>query len=1006
MWFSVLGPLQIWHRGTLLPITAAKQRIVLAALLLRANHVVSFDELVDAVWDGPGSGGERATVRNYIKRLRQALGPEAGRRIVTREPGYLIEATPTEIDVLQFAAMSRAGVAAANEGAWCQASETLRTALDLWRGAALADIPSPRLHRERVPQLEESRLHALEWRIEAELNLGRHRQAVTELYELTAANPLRERLQALLMLALYRDGRQAEALTAYQQARRRLIDELGVEPGPELRDIHHRILTGDPDLAVRSATSASATPVISASMPAVSIPAVSIPAASTASPFAGSGSAAPASALDPASAARSAADVGEVAPQPAEPAAASRAPKIVPRQLPPRGRYFVGREEALKALMEFSATSPGAAVFVLVGMAGVGKSALAVHWAHLVTDHFPDGQLYVNLRGFDPSDQPAEPEQVMRDFLEALQVPAERIPAGLAAQAALYRSLLADKRVLVLLDNARDAAQVRPLLPGGAGCMAMVTSRSQLAGLVVSEGAELLTLDLLSDAESNELLGWRLGPHRVVREADAVRDLVRLCARLPLALSIAAARAAAQPSFPLAMLVAELQDTRKRLDVLEAGEAVNDVRAVLSWSYRHLSKPAARLFRVLGLHCGPDISLPAAASLVGLPRPEAVDLIRELTRAHLVDEPSAGRYSFHDLLRAYAAEQAESDDEADRRAALRRLLDHYLHSAHAADHRLIPQRDQIDLADPAPGVVPELPADAAQAQTWFEAERHVLLATVALAAANGFDVHAWQIPWTLATALDWRGHWHDLDTAQQIALAAAARLDDRDGQARAHRSLGHACTQLGRYDDAYAHASAALAVFTELGDTVAQAQTHLALAWTLGNQQRDTEALGHTLQALELSQAVDAPGLQADVLNTVGWRYSQLGDHAQALVYCEVAVNLFRELGDRDGEANALDSLGRAHLHLGHHKQAVIYYQQAEELFGRLGSLYSQAATLACLGEAHDAAGDLRAARRAWRAALAVMERLGHPDAARLRMLLRDTDSIRSGRDHPPPVWP
>jgi DNA-binding SARP family transcriptional activator len=950
MLFSVLGPLQIRHRGALLPITAAKQRIVLATLLLRGNRVVSFDELVDAVWDGPGSGAERATVRNYIKRLRQALGPEAGARIVTRDPGYLIEVSTAEVDLLQFAAMSRAGVAAAHEGAWCEAADTLRTALDLWRGAALADIPSPRLHRERVPQLEESRLHALEWRIEAELNLGRHRQAVTELSELVAAHPLRERLQALLMLALYRDGRQAEALTAYQLARRRLIDELGVEPGPQLREVHRRILAGDADLSVREP--------------------------------------APPPAADPA------------------PAAAPPRTPVVPRQLPPRGRYFVGREGELKSLMEFCATSPGAAVCAVVGMAGIGKSALAVHWAHQVAERFPDGQLYANLRGFDPCDQPAEPEQVMRDFLEALQVPPDAVPAALPAQAALYRSLLADKRVLVLLDNARDAAQVRPLLPGGAGCTAMVTSRSQLAGLVASEGAELLTLDLLSDAEANELLGWRLGPHRVAQEPEAVRELVRLCARLPLAVSIAAARAAAQPAFPLATLAAELRDTRNRLDALEAGEAVNNVRAVLSWSYRHLSAPAARLFRVLGLHSGPDIALPAVASLAGLPKAEAGELIRELTRAHLVEEPSAGRYSFHDLLRAYAAEQAEADTEADRRAALRRLLDHYLHSAHAADRRLIPQRDPITPPAPAAGVGPEVPADAAQAQAWFEAERHVLLATVPLAAAVGFDVHAWQIPWSLATALDWCGHWHDLGMVQEIALAAAVRLGDRDGQARAHRSLGHARTQLGRYDDAYAHTVAALEIFTVLGDIVAQAQTHLALAWTLAYQQRVSEALEHTLKALDLSQAVDAPSLQADVLNTVGWRYSQLGDHAQALVYCEVALSLFRQLGDPDGEANTLDSLGRAHLYLGHHRQAVLYYQQAEELFGRLGSLYSQAATLTCLGEAHDAAGDLRAARRAWREGLAIMERLAHPDAARLRMLLRDSDSMRSAREHRPPVWP
>jgi hypothetical protein len=377
-----------------------------------------------------------------------------------------------------------------------------------------------------------------------------------------------------------------------------------------------------------------------------------------------------------------------------------------------------------------------------------------VRWAHQVADRFPDGQLYVNLRGFDPSSAPVPPAQALHGFLTAFQIPAGQIPADLAAQAALYRSLLAGKRVLVLLDNARDAAQVRPLLPGSPGCLALVTSRTQLAGLAAAEDAFLLTLDVLAEAEAREMLAHRLGSQRIAAEPLAADELIGLCARLPLALSIAAARAAGRSAFRLAVLAAELREAHDRLDALDAGDGASDVRAVISWSYHELSAPSARMFRLLGLHPGPDISLAAAASLAGLPVRQAREWLDELTRSHLLAERSPGRFAFHDLLRAYAAERAAAQDDAERRAAVHRTLDHYLHTGHAAAIRLSPVREPLLLAGPQPGVRAEPLTDGRQALAWFQAEHRVLIAATMQAADLGFGDHAWQIPWTLASFLD------------------------------------------------------------------------------------------------------------------------------------------------------------------------------------------------------------------------------------------------------------
>jgi len=671
---------------------------------------------------------------------------------------------------------------------------------------------------------------------------------------------------------------------------------------------------------------------------------------------------------------------------------------VPPAQLPRDVAGFAGRGEQLArldALLGSGATEAPAAVVIsaVSGTAGVGKTALAVHWAHRVADRFPDGQLYVNLRGFDPGGQVLAPAVAVRGFLDALEVPAERIPPSVEAQAALYRSLLAGRRVLVVLDNARDAEQARPLLPGTGTALVLVTSRSQLSSLVAVDGAHPLTLDLLTEGEARELLARRLGPDWVAAEPAAVEQIVGCCARLPLALTIAAARAE-QTGFPLAMLAAELAEVRGRLDVLDAGDAAGQVRAVFSWSYTALSSAAAGLFRLLGLHPGPDISAAAVASLAGLAPAETRRLLAELVRATLLTEHTPGRYGFHDLLRAYAVDLTHAvDPDHLRRAALGRMLDHYLHTAHTAARLLHPHREPIPLAltPPASGVTPEQLAEYGQAMAWLAAEHTVLLASVRLAAEAGFDIHCWQLAWTLTTFLDRRGHWHDRRTTWQTALTAAGRLDPA-AQAYAHRDLAAAHTRLGRYPDAHIHLQHALRLYTHIGDHTGRARTHGALGVLWVRQGRPEQALDHSRQALALFRAAGHRRGQAHALNAVGWCHVLLGDHQQALTCCLQALTLLQEFGDRDGQAVAWDGLGYAHHHLAQHTQAADCYQHALDLSRDLGDRCLEAIVLTHLGDTRHAVGDPTAARTAWTQALDILTDLDDPDTHAVRAKLQNLD--------------
>ena len=658
---------------------------------------------------------------------------------------------------------------------------------------------------------------------------------------------------------------------------------------------------------------------------------------------------------------------------------------VVPHQLPPPVRHFAGRAaelSALSALLDESVSSGAVVVTAIGGTAGVGKTSLALHWAHRAAARFPHGQLYINLRGHDPSGAPLDPAEALRMFLDALEVAPERIPVGVEAQAALYRSLFAGRRILVVLDNAHDVEQVVPLLPGSPGCMTVVTSRNRLPGLVARFGAQPIVLDPPTAAEAREMLARRLGGERTAAEAEAVEDIIGRCGRLPLALAIVAARAAVRPHFPLRGLADELRDSGRRLEALTGDHPAADVRAVFSWSYHALSSPAARLFRLLGLHFAPCITAAGAASLAGLPPARARPLLTELTRAHLIDEPIPGRYVVHDLLGVYASEQAHANESTqERRAATRRALDHYLHSAHRAALLINPLRDPIALDPLHPEVTPE-PLDGYEhAMAWFGAELRALLAAVDHAADAGLGTYTGELAWTLADFLNRRGHWHEYAATQRAALSAAQQRADLPAQTVAHRLLARAWTQLGHYDHAHVHLTAAIDLARDAGDPVLQAHAHHSRAVVWERQGRYADALDQSRQALALFRAADHPRGEADALNAVGWYHAQLGHQPRALVDCRRALVLYEKLGDLDGQADVWDSLGYAHHHLCDYDMAADCYARALDLYRRFGNRYQEASTLARLGDTHQARADFDAARDAWALAVAILQGLDHPDA-------------------------
>lgn len=942
--FGVLGPLAVHRDGQPVELPAAMLRRLLAALLSRANQPISADRLADTLWDGSPPATARKTLQVYVHRLRTALGDPA--RVSHGPGGYRIAATAAELDSLAFADLLGQARAARRAGDEHTAAKLFEQALALWRAEPYADLPADALLADEVQRLSEEHLRAREESLGLRLDLGGHVEAGSELAALAAAHPYRESLLALLMLAHYRAGRRADALEVFRAAQARLADELGIDAGAALRRVHAAVLRDDSRLD------------------SVAV-----------------------SELD-----TLADGAGEAAGTPAH---------TVPAQLPADTPVFSGRVAELRRLAELLPDDRTTGLTTVVisaisGTAGVGKTTLAVRWAHQIAGRFPDGQLYLNLRGYDSVDTAMGTAEAVRGFLDALAVPPQRMPTTLDGQLGLYRSLLAGKRMLVVLDNARDAEHVRPLLPGSPGCLVLVTSRRQLPALVATEGARPLTLGLLDDAEARELLGRRIGHDRLAAEPDAVDEIVRICGGLALALAVVAAKAATSPGAALADLTAQLRAGQERLDALTGWDAATNVRAVFSWSYRALPEPAARLFRLLGLHTGPDITPAAAAGLAAIPVSQARAALDVLAQAHLVVEHAPGRFGLHDLLKAYAAELAAAEEPpAGRDAAWRRLLDHYLHTAFAAARLLSPHRDPITPAPPAPGVQAAPVADRAAALAWFTAEHQVLLACIRHADPAGTGEYVGPLAWTVETFLDYQGRWHDLTEIHQIELAAAEQAGDQVAQGKAHRGLALVLTRQSRLDEAHTHYEQALRLYAAVGDQDGQAHIHRGIGWALEREGRWREALGHAEQALELFRATGHRYGQARALNAAGWDHAQLGEYRHALTRCGQALAIMEELGDHNGQAAGWDSMGKAHHHLGAHDEADRCFRQALELVRQSGDRFNEAGVLDHIGDSRLAAGEPDLARQAWQQAVDILAALGNPEAERLRGKLAAATAAR-----------
>ncbi|MEU3840781.1 BTAD domain-containing putative transcriptional regulator [Streptomyces sp. NPDC028635] len=858
--FDVLGPVRAWRGEDPLATGSPQQRALLAALLLREGRTATAAELIDALWGEEPPSQALAALRTYASRLRKVL--DAG-VLVSESGGYAIRG-PRTLDLAVARDLAAEADKARAAGDLCHAREVLRRALELWDGEALAGVPGPYAEAQRV-RLEEWRLQLLESRLDMDLEQGCHAEAVSELTALTAAHPLRERLRELLMLALYRSGRQAEALAVYADTRRLLAEELGVDPRPGLRELQQGILRADPALA------------------------------------------------EPASA-------------PTEPVT----PRPRPAQLPATVPDFTGRSAFVRELGDILASAEGRvmAVSALAGIGGVGKTTLAVHVAHQARAAFPDGQLYVDLQGAGP--RAAEPETVLGSFLRALGTADSAIPDSLEERAALYRSVLDGRRVLVLLDNARDAAQVRPLLPGTEGCAALVTSRVRMLDLA---GAHLVDLDVMAPDEALALFTRIVGEERVGSEREAALDVVAACGFLPLAIRIAASRLAARRTWTVSVLAAKLADERRRLDELQAGDLA--VKATFELGYGQLEPAQARAFRLLGLADGPDISLAAAAAVLDLPAEETEDLLESLVDTSLLESAAPGRYRFHDLVRLYARACAERDEwpPREREAAVSRLLDFYLSTA-AGVYAI--ERPGDRLVDHLAGTEYRglTFEDRHAAQDWLYAEAHTVLALVQQCARGPMLRRAVDLLWAVKDLAESGANSRGYEVVATAARDAARAAGDARAEGRARTTLTESHLAAGRF---------------------AQADEEVS-------------------RAAELARTVTDPALKSWVPNHRGVIAVYLGQHAEGAGYLQEAITNFRSDGNLAGQASALCNLSRSHLAMGQTKSAIDLARQGVEIYDHLGHTlrgangrYALGLALAQAGELADAAKQLGEALEVFR---------------------------------------
>ncbi|WP_188316760.1 tetratricopeptide repeat protein [Solihabitans fulvus] len=942
MRFRVLGPVTVDGPAGPVRIPGAKQLTVLALLLLHANRVVPVERLAAAM-----GGDERpatvAALQTCVFRLRRVLAdaePGDRARIATYPTGYELRVDEGELDLAVF----RDLVARATAAPPTQAIGLLADALRLWAGPALDGLAGRQL-AQHAAALAEERLATRELHARVRLALGQHAELIPELTELIADNPLRERPHGLLMLALHRAGRRADAVRAFDDAREILVEQLGIDPGPELQGLRQQILRD------------------------------------------------------------------ETAPA---------APRAARNDLPGDITDFTGRDDELRRLL---ATLPradadaGTAVLIsaIDGMAGIGKTTLAVHAAHRLADRYPDAQLFIDLHAHTEGRAPTTPAAALDTLLRAVGVPGEKVPETLEARAALWRAELADRRAVIVLDNAATAAQVRPLLPGASGCLALVTSRRQLADL---DAARTLSVDVLPHEDAVALFARVAGEEQVTREPDAVRELVLLCGYLPLAIRIAAARLRTRPAWTASHLAERLRAGQRRLAELASGD--RSVAAAFALSYQDLTPAQQRLFRLLGLHPGPDVDRYAAAALTGRPLDEVEQLLEDLVDVHLIGQPVPGRYRFHDLLRQHAHSTArDTESDADRRAAVTRLLDYYLHTAHRADGHLVPalRRFEVELSDP-PEHTPTF-AGPSEALAWCGAEHANLVAAIFHAEETDRPRILCQLPIALWRYFLTRGYTHDWISTHQLALAAARRVGDPQTEARALQSLANVYWHAGRYDESIeCHTGAALR-YGQIGDHWGEALTltmHARVCDQLGRYQeaverhtraltlfrlvggrsgellaltmlgsvcdqlgRFEEAFDHQSRALAIAEELGDQWSRSIALTYFGTLHSRTGRHEDALRCCAEAVALCRRFGDRRSEAVLLTNLGAANRLAGRPGQALDHQQQALALARQIGLHRVESRILNELGLVHRALGRLDLARADHEQALAAAARTRDP---------------------------
>jgi tetratricopeptide (TPR) repeat protein len=933
---ELLGPVRLLVGDHVLPLRGTRNDRFVAALALAVGRVVAFDRLVEILWpEGPPASARRQ-VQDLGSRVRKHLA-ESGcddEVLLTRSTGYLLALEPDAVDAHCF----QATVAHARRiypADPASATRLLRQALSLWRGDALTGADSEALAAERVG-LDELRLAAHELVLQLDLDLGRHDDVLAELAELSQRHPLRERLVEMRMQALCRVGRAADALTAFHQLRQRLAGEQGTDPGPAVMATFQAILRDDPRLTDPGVVGRADHPagILSQDRDLAASP----------------------------------------SPPATEPPPAPGPPWDVPRQLPAPAQLFTGRVMELAELDKIHDAST-VVITAIDGMAGVGKTALAVQAAHQMTDRYPDGQLFIDLHGYTDGVTPAKPDEALDWLLRSLGVPGERIPADLDQRAGLYRTRLAEQRMVIVLDNAATEAQVRPLLPGAPGCVVLVTSRRRLAGL---DPTHTLSLDTLPLSDAIALLRETAGEGRLAGQPpELVEELAELCGRLPLAIRIAAARLGSHPAWDLAHLAARLRDHQHRLVELRAGE--RSVTAALDLSYQDLAGGQQRAYRLLGLHPGADIEPYAATALLDATLPEAGRLLEQLLEAHLLQEPTSGRYRFHDLIRAHAAYIATRDEsQHGRHTALDRLLDYYRYAAAGATDAVYPFEPKRRPHVPAAHTLSPAVSDPAVALDWLDSELPNLLAAAWCASEHDRPTLVLHLSSILHRHLRTHGPYKDAETLHQHALTTARTTGDQAAEAEALIRLAHIHRLQARYEQATNHFAQALQLARATGHQAVEAEALVGLGNVDRMQGRRAQAIDHLSRALELARATAHPAAELDALVGLGHVHRMQGRYEQATDHYQQALRLARSTGHRSGEQNAVNALGHIYRVLGQHELAADQYQQALQLARAIGDRSGEQQALSDLGAIHRTQGAYELASDRYQQALQLARATGN----------------------------